>query len=276
MTRTIKRIVILCVYLAIFLSIAGCMYWTNRPPASCFDGRQNQNEEGVDCGGVCAACEEPIKPEKMDITSTAVMRGGPGVYDVVAEVSNPNPLLGASRFYYTITLYDGSNQRVAQRAGTSLILPQQDRFVAELNISSSVEPKKVSMEISDVEWVRFENIVDPDFIVSGESYGKVQAGIDFAEAFGVVHNRSPYDFAAVDALVILRNEIGQPIAVNKTRIGAFRAFEQRDFRLNWTYPFDGVISDIDIDVEVDVYDSENFINASGIDVGDFTDQSNYR
>lgn len=35
-----------------------------KPEKICFDGIKNQNEEGVDCGGVCKPCEELVAPEE--------------------------------------------------------------------------------------------------------------------------------------------------------------------------------------------------------------------
>ena len=35
------------------------------PPAeTCYDGIQNQDEIGIDCGGVCSACYEPPPPDE--------------------------------------------------------------------------------------------------------------------------------------------------------------------------------------------------------------------
>ena len=53
-----KQIVISLIYVTIFLVIVSWIYYIIRPVPNCFDGKQNQNEEGVDCAGVCAKkCE---------------------------------------------------------------------------------------------------------------------------------------------------------------------------------------------------------------------------
>ena len=56
----------LVIFLILFL-ISYLIFLTIRGPvaASCFDGKKNQGEEGIDCGGPCPPCElkyaEPLK-----------------------------------------------------------------------------------------------------------------------------------------------------------------------------------------------------------------------
>jgi len=40
------------------------------PSETCFDGIQNQDETGIDCGGVCTACAEP-DPSDVDVRKKA-------------------------------------------------------------------------------------------------------------------------------------------------------------------------------------------------------------
>ena len=38
-----------------------------KPEETCFDGIKNQNEEGIDCGGVCKPCVELPAPKKVPL-----------------------------------------------------------------------------------------------------------------------------------------------------------------------------------------------------------------
>ncbi|MBU6415055.1 hypothetical protein KGQ34_02340, partial [Patescibacteria group bacterium] len=64
------------------------------PQPTCFDNKKNQNEEEVDCGGVCAPCalkhQEPLAlswPPRFFLIDEHR-------YDIVAELRNPNLALG--------------------------------------------------------------------------------------------------------------------------------------------------------------------------------------
>ncbi len=71
---------------------------------SCIDGIQNQNETGVDCGGVCphlctAQVEQPV------IQFVRAISNGGGRTDIIAYVENPNADAGVSNAPYTIDMY---------------------------------------------------------------------------------------------------------------------------------------------------------------------------
>lgn len=63
----------LCYFFLIF-SLASCLEEQDNPlvVASCSDKIKNQNEIGIDCGGICGLCEEPEKPTTVPCKNTLV------------------------------------------------------------------------------------------------------------------------------------------------------------------------------------------------------------
>ena len=57
MTRLAKQIIIAIIFFLILAGFGFLVYWNILPNPSCFDNIQNQNEEGIDCGGPCQSCE---------------------------------------------------------------------------------------------------------------------------------------------------------------------------------------------------------------------------
>jgi hypothetical protein len=53
-----------CLYFIAICFLTSCLAEQDNPllVASCTDEVRNQNEEGIDCGGICGACEEEEKP----------------------------------------------------------------------------------------------------------------------------------------------------------------------------------------------------------------------
>lgn len=237
------------------------MIWdATRVTASCSDGKRNQNETAIDCGGVCGQCEPQINAKQLEILDVTLMFGGEGTYDVVAEIRNPNTLYGASVIPYEVILKDAQGSVIERVGGSTLMLPNQKRYIAELNIPSTIVPTRAEINISeDVQWVQFTEFEDPNFVVDGSRFGPVENGINYAQAFGIIHNRSVFDFQNINLIVVLKDPQGKPIAANKTFIGDFLAGKQRDFSLAWPDRFPGEIDSMDVDVIVDVYDSENYI-----------------
>lgn len=264
MNRTVKRLVIILIYLIIFGGIAFWIWQKNRPVPSCTDGKLNQNEESVDCGGVCAACVETIVAKPFQVVGVTMVVGGQDRYDVIAEIKNPNPLYGAENFIYEIILRDADGVEIERIQNTGFILPNQQKYVAQLNIPSANPPARAEIVIptDQVEWVKFTSYEDPDFVINGKRFGKVEnGGTNYAEAFGIVHNRSTFDFQRVNITVVIKDLDGKPLAVNKSFMGDFEGLRQRDFNLGWPYRFPGEMSSLDVQVDVDVYDSENFIKS---------------
>lgn len=258
MNRGLKRVIIISIFLSFFVIIGVIGWIVTRKAPTCFDGKKNGNEAGVDCGGICKPCEIQKKTKPLEIVDKSIVYGGEGRYDAVVTIKNPNTLYGASTIRYTISLISADGKTIMKKTGEDFILPTQERFFVETNIESDVVPKDLNISIDYVNWVKFVDYEDPDFLVQNIRYGKVNNGINYAEAFALIRNNSDFDFREVRVFVVIKDENGKPIAVNGTTMGNFQARDERDFTLSWPYRFPGIISDIEIGVYVNVFDSQNF------------------
>ena len=84
---------------------------------SCSDGVQNQDEQGVDCGGscsyLCTALQEPPT-----VLFTQVLGNGAGRADIVAMVRNKNASAAARNVPYRVMLYGEGHVFVKEVDGT--------------------------------------------------------------------------------------------------------------------------------------------------------------
>lgn len=262
LSRRNKQYVIAGVYFVLAVLLSTVIYYAFiKAPETCFDSRQNQDESGVDCGGVCAAvCQEIIVGEDVVAKETAFVPGGENRYDALIKVYNPNDEIGASSFAYTAVLKDSSGTVLSTRSGKSYILPQENKYILELNLETTGVPASVSFEIRDVEWTRFSGYqAKPTINVYQKRYGEISSGVGFGEAYGLLSNESPYDFRSITVKVILRDDIGNPLAFNMTEMRTVQASEERDFRLVWPSAFPGTVAKVEMEVDADVYHSDNFI-----------------
>jgi len=101
--RSIKRGKIIFIYIIIFAMMIFGVYSLLKPAETCFDGIKNQNEAEADCGGVCVECVKKISAQDIVVKEKAFVYGGPGKYDVLVKISNPNHAYGAEIFSYTFT-----------------------------------------------------------------------------------------------------------------------------------------------------------------------------
>lgn len=82
----------------------------------CFDGIQNGDEHGIDCGGSCALfCTDQVRPPV--VIWARVFEVGPSTYTAAAYVRNPNPGAATRNVAYSFQLFDDKNLLVTERTG---------------------------------------------------------------------------------------------------------------------------------------------------------------
>lgn len=262
LTRDTKRLTFVVIYSFLFLGTGIGLYFLFRADPTCLDGKENQNETGIDCGGVCAqACLVESHGEPLQIREVSALPTVGGSYDVVATVTNPNSAVGAKEFRYTVRLVDGADQAVATAEGRSWVLPRETKTLIAFNLAPTQVPARAILEITDVSWANLADydtepkigIYQPAYTPSGEP-GEL-GGV----ATGLIVNESEYDFRLVTVKVVLRDSAGRPLAANQTDRRTFLVGDQHGFRLPWPTPFGGTVAEVSVEVDADVYSSDNFL-----------------
>ncbi len=118
-----RRVLILSIVILVLAFVGGGVFFLlSKPPApTCIDGIQNQDERGVDCGGMCAyLCASDVTVPS--VTFTRAVTSGSRV-DVVAQIQNRNSRASAENARYTVELYDQAGVRVGVVSGVIDIPP---------------------------------------------------------------------------------------------------------------------------------------------------------
>ncbi len=257
--RNHKRLIIIGIYLVIFFLLGWGIYSIFKPAGTCLDGKRNQDETGIDCGGVCKACEKNYQTQDLIVKETAFVSDSQGKYDVLARISNPNNQVGASYFAYIFKLKDAQGNVLTLRTGNNFILPVESKYIIETGLETDQEPKELEFQISTPKWEEFFGYEKPELNISSQRYDLISSGVGYSEAKGLLRNNSSFDFDTIKINVVLRNEIGKPIAFNRTEMRTVNAGEERDFRLLWPVHFPGSVQGVEMEAEANVFDSETFI-----------------
>lgn len=259
--RSQKRLSIGLVYGVIVALLATGVYFLVRPTPTCTDGKQNQNETGVDCGGVCGACQETPVVQDMGVLETAwVPSGKPGKYDLLARVSNVNDDFGASSFQYSFRAFASNGSVLTEVSDTSFIFPRDDRYLFAMGVSLSENPSRIELTITGVQWEQLAEYQEkPPINIYNRKYERISSGVGFGRATGLVANESAYDFESVLIMVVLRDADGKPLALNENEMRTMKAGEQRDFTLVWPDAFPGDVAKVDVRSSANIYRSDSFI-----------------
>ena len=126
---------------------------------------------------------------------------------------------------------------------------------ALLRVASSL-----SATVNEVQWEQFSQAIErPNINIYNKRYELATDGINWSKAYGLVANESPYDFRSITIRVILRDRNNKVLGFNSTEQRTMKSHEERDFTLPWPKAFPGTVEKVDMEIDADVYHSENFI-----------------
>ena len=201
---------------------------------TCFDGKKNQGETGIDCGGSCqmVCVSKTIEPivwwqRFFDIA--------PGVYNAVARVENPNIDLSVTQAKYVFRLYDKANVVIASREGETNIPPRQIFYVFEGGLATGERlPVKATFEfISPLSWVTKKSVMP--FSITGQMLSKASTT---PRLDAILRNNSDDDLVNVEVVAALFDAEGNAVDVSKTIVDFVRSESVAPFFFTWRRPFD--------------------------------------
>ncbi len=251
--RAKKQLIIGSIFAVIILIIAfGVYFFYFRTTPTCTDHKQNQGEEEVDCGGPCQACE--IKNLKnIEILWAKALPTKDQNYDLVASISNVNQNHGSRKVDYQFKMYDLNNNLIAERSGTTFILPRQQKYIAELKVPVAGQISKISLDLGQVQWEKINDYLAPEIDILDKQYQPVQEGTLFAQASCLLKNSGQIDFKAVKLVIVLFDSDNQPLAVNAIDLDGLAAGQQRYFSAPWLFPINGKVSQVDAEAQVNIF-----------------------
>lgn len=112
MNRGLKQFVYGAGFLLFFSGIMFGVYaLVFQAAPTCTDGKQNGNETGIDCGGVCAPCGQKYAQD-IGVDGIVKFSSGDTRTVVVAYLKNPNDNFGFKDVIYTVTAKDANGELI--------------------------------------------------------------------------------------------------------------------------------------------------------------------
>lgn len=252
---------LLIIFILLFVFGGGTFsyyYFFVKTPASCFDGRQNQGESGIDCGGPCSAiCESEVIPLSVEWTRPFKLQDGK--YDVAAMVENRNISFGISKFAFTFSTFDENNVHITDKSGTVFINPNEKVliFTSELD-SGKRSVARAFLEFSDnikeQGWARVGDISEkPRLSVENE---RVVEG-DTPRLYADILNSSPYDIKNIEVSAVVYDENDNAIAASKTLVNILAQGSKQPVVFTWPAPFSAKWKRVDILPRIDYVSADN-------------------
>jgi len=245
--RLRHQLIYLGVFALIFVSIFLVFNYIFAPAPSCFDGRQNQDEAGVDCGGArCPACITET-PKNVTVLWTRLFQIRTGTYEAAALVENPNIMLGARSIPYLIKFVDADGLVIATRRGETYALPQSRFLIYESGVVSALrKPTRVALELQPFVWEAASKQELPIRIIKGEQ----SFGLDRPRYLVSLKNESINAVSNIDVAAVVLDASGNALGVSASHLDAIGDSATQDVTFIWPFAFPQGHSPIHVDVLV--------------------------
>lgn len=212
------------------------LYFFLHKTPTCSDRIKNQNEKGVDCGGVCnLLCPTDIvNPIVLWQRAFPVT---PGIYNAVAYIQNPNVLTRVDKITYVFRLYDKNNLMIGERTGTTFIPANQTFAVFEAGIRTGERiPVRTSFAFTDtLSWsqnldtYKKPSLLSENVLISNES---VAPRLD-----AVIRNKSLETVDNLEAVTIIYDIKDNAIAASRTIVQNLLPGTGAPVTFTWPGPF---------------------------------------
>lgn len=229
--KTIYVSGILAVFFVVVV-LPAIIYFYKAP--TCSDGKMNQNELGVDCGGSCTLlCNSQYVP--LNVLWSRFSKIDDGLYNVLAYVENPNINAGASNLDYVFKLYDKQGLLLKERRGRTFAPANKVMAIFETEIATgNLIPDRVEFSFAtQAVWLK-QDSVESALSVSQT----IMSRVDTAPRLTfTLQNKTIKDIKQIEAIGIVYNADGNTVAFSKTIVDNLLGREIREVNLNWPKPF---------------------------------------
>lgn len=231
MSRLGKQLVYGFFFLALLAVLGALIYYVFiRPEPGCFNGREDTGEEGVDCGGVCAAAciPEGLLPLEM-LGEPRIFRSSPALVGILVRIQNPNLDAAARNLNYRIDLYDTAGAVIASRSGNSFVYAGEIRYIADfVSVANQGEVSRATMTAESRDWLPAARYPAPQISIQER---RTEVRDDSVVASGRFLNQDAADFPRAEVIAVFYSNFGLPVGVSRTEVENVKIGESRTFTL---------------------------------------------
>lgn len=227
-----RRLLYLLGVLIVIAAIGAALFLVYKPKPSCTDGWQNQDELGVDCGGICQrVCPSEIAP--LRIIWSRIFKVDEGKYDTATFIVNPNPRHGAKEINYVVRIFDKDNLLITSKKGQVFMNPKEDLLILDTRLNVGLRtPTHALFEFDGAPvWQRITTEL-PAVVTAT----KVFTTAPLPHLTAMVSNNSLVDLSNVEVSAVLSDDEQNAIAVSSTLIDHLDHGSAQEIIFTWPKP----------------------------------------
>lgn len=227
MSRGIKQFLYGFLYLAVLGIVVVFFYFVLRPAGTCLDNKQNQNETGIDCGGVCTPCEiKNLKP--LTASAGVIFRNGSKI-SAMAELKNLNSTYGSDEVKYRVDFYDANGSIVKTISNYDFIYSNDKKYLVEAGVDDS--GKIINRAVFTIEENNWKPVNEWRPPITEITNLKTVKQNDVYVVSGRVKNPNNFVISRIVIAAVLGNDFGVKAGVSKTEMENLAPFQEKDFQV---------------------------------------------
>lgn len=181
---------------------------------TCSDGKQNEGEQGIDCGGPCVKlCPSAFLPPEVIWTKSEQV--APGIYNVAAYVVNNNLDGGAYDVPYEMSLFDAEGVLITTEDGSMTVPPHRNTLAFQGSVSTEKRtPAKAIITLGSPNWVKQIDQLG-ELAITDKKYSE---DWDSSSLQVTLQNNAVTPYTNLSVYVVLYDGQGNAIDFSKTAI----------------------------------------------------------
>jgi hypothetical protein len=198
-------------------------------PPSCFDGKQNGGETGLDCGGPCALlCANQVNQPV--VLWALAFPTGPSTYTAAAYIQNNNNGAGARQVHYSFQLFDADNSLVVEHDGVMDLPPLQTIpiIVPNINVGNRTVAHTLFAFSETPVWEKIPAQSLPSLSVSNQNLSA-----DATRLSATVTNNAITDASAFTAVAVLFDTSGTAQAASESTLSGLAHLSSTNVTFTW-------------------------------------------
>lgn len=218
------------------------LYFILDKPPTCFDGKLNQNERGVDCGGACMlVCRQDSSP--VSVLWSRTFQVSNSVFNSVAYIENPNADAIAFNIPYVFRVFDGQNILITERTGVTNIIDNGIVPIFEGAIDMGWrKPVRTFFEFTrEPVWIKKPKL--PRLVTSTRD---IQNADTAPRLEAEINNMEVYEVRNIEVVATIFDAKENAIAVSRTIVPILAGQSSKKLIFTWPRPFEQTASRIEV------------------------------
>jgi len=229
------------IVLLVLIGVPTFLYFYKAP--TCFDGIQDGNETGVDCGGSCQRlCQNSFLVPV--VAWTRLESVSPSLYNVATYIQNLNINAVALSVPYHVIVYDNQGIEITEYAGNVTLPPHRNTlaFNGAVNMGKRVPAKALFEFTQSPNW---QTAADPlaALTIGDKKYSEDSNGTSLLVT---LNNTSVNQISTTDVYVVLYDKDGNALGFSKTVVDGVPANGSIVAPFTWPTSFDGKVISIEV------------------------------